>query len=279
MTTSPGPYYNSSYQPDDEPSYYDDSSSSSGHGTPMLEKMASGRQLQPYQAKTDLGLSGYRGRDENAPHGFEKHDLSDRWIHSNDGDRFLKGGFIYERNFWGRKVKRLVLTEKSIRILEKRNGVVRKYFSLYCIDSIDLLAAARNRFCIRLFSPRGKVKRLFWETADWKEAKDWVDAIRSSLERIKGRKEEAMSDSRLCASSADLERWGSGAQQPNMWKSCDTIHPPNSAPPVRRNPHALEPEENLSSDPFPRVEEWDMEVPGIDDEMMYKKRGKAWNRM
>jgi hypothetical protein len=42
---------------------------------------------------------------------------SDTWIESNDGDNFVKGGFLYEKGFWGRKVRRIVLTEKSLRIL------------------------------------------------------------------------------------------------------------------------------------------------------------------
>jgi hypothetical protein len=42
---------------------------------------------------------------------------SDTWIESNDGDNFVKGGFLYEKGFWGRKVRRIVLTEKSFRIL------------------------------------------------------------------------------------------------------------------------------------------------------------------
>lgn len=42
---------------------------------------------------------------------------SDEWIERNDGDNFVKGGFLYQKGFWGRKVRRLVLTEKSLRLL------------------------------------------------------------------------------------------------------------------------------------------------------------------
>ena len=98
---------------------------------------------------------------------------SDTWIESNDGDNFVKGGFLYEKGFWGRKVRRIVLTEKSLRILvphpsfwakgrrpgwqiktrnsgdfstkfgitfgpqHKRTGIVKKYYSLYSVQNVE----------------------------------------------------------------------------------------------------------------------------------------------
>lgn len=218
---------------------------------------------------------------------------SDTWIESNDGDNFVKGGFLYEKGFWGRKVRRIVLTEKSLRILHKRTGIVKKYYSLYSVQNVEAQRCTLV-FIVSLYTAKGKMKRLYFEPSSAEQRKEWMKAIQVCVAFVKAAKEERektrygtsarRASSKIAESRRHSGEWssqGSGSgwesvedrpeldgRRPVLSKSAVDLGysrqrsaSAGSGARLRGRPEAALLEENSGYNPFPAVEQWDLEEP------------------